>query len=88
MSDKDPETAKMYALRQLEYIEGERKKQRKERIGDDGSQKIPAERNLNLDDCIRVLGGRMKDLDGLAQRLALGVSPDGLDFLCPHANYT
>jgi hypothetical protein len=80
LGDKDPETAKLYVLRQLQYIEGEKKKQRTEQIGksDTASEKTNVERELNLDNCIRVLGGRMKDLEGLAQRLAMGVSPDGL----------
>jgi hypothetical protein len=76
LSDKDPQAAKDYILRQLHYIEGERKKQG--RGPADGPEKPPpSERNLNLESCIRVLGGRMKDLEGLAQRLAMGVSPDG-----------
>jgi hypothetical protein len=77
LSDKDPETAKIYVLRQLEYIQGERRKQRNEVIEPptDG-EKTP--QPLNLDNCIRILGGRMKDLEGLAQRLAMGVSPDGI----------
>jgi hypothetical protein len=79
LSDKDPETAKMYVLRQLEYIEGERKRQRKEETGekDSASDTTIQERQLNLDNCIRIIGGRMKDLEGLAQRLAMGASPDG-----------
>lgn len=79
LSDKDPETAKMYVLRQLEYIEGERKRQRKEGRGakDAESDVTVQERQLNLDHCIRVTGGRMKDLEGLAQRLSMGASPDG-----------
>ena len=35
---------------------------------------MPGEGTLNLDNCIQVLGGRMKDLEGLA----MCVSPDGL----------
>lgn len=77
LSDKDPEAAKLYVLRQLEYIEGERKKQRSEGRRDIISEKISPERALDLENCIRVLGGRIKDLEALAQRLALGVSPDG-----------
>lgn len=81
LSDKDPETAKIYVLRQLEYIQGERRKQRNEVIDEpppDGQrEKTLVAQQLNLDNCIRVLGGRMKDLEGLAQRLAMGVSPDG-----------
>jgi hypothetical protein len=79
LSDKDPETAKLYVLRQLEYIQGEKKKQRTQfGKGDkEATEPIVPERTLNLDNCIRILGGRMKDLEGLAQRLALGVSPDG-----------
>jgi hypothetical protein len=81
LSDKDPETAKIYVLRQLEYIQGERRKQRNEVIGEppppDG-EKTPVRQPLNLDNCIRIVGGRMKDLEGLAQRLAMGVSPDGI----------
>ena len=78
LSDKDPEAAKIYVLRQLEYIEGERKKQRREETR---HEKTPSDRTLNLDNCIRVLGGRMKDLEGLAQRLAMDVSPDGFTSL-------
>lgn len=79
LSDKDPEAARLYVLRQLQYIEGERKKLRSEKIGSDAaSEKMGVERELDLDNCIRVLGGRMKDLEGLAQRIAMGVSPDGL----------
>ena len=79
LSDKDPETAKLYVLRQLQYLEGQKKNQRSQKIGSDSaSEKTVVERELNLDNCIRVLGGRMKDLEGLAQRLAMGVSPDGL----------
>ena len=80
LSDKDPETAKIYVLRQLEYIEGERRKQRTEEQEEGKASGVPEakERQLNLDNCIRVLGGRMKDLEGLAQRLAMGASPDGL----------
>lgn len=78
LSDKDPETAKMYVLRQLQYIEGERRKQKKETGGKDTeSETTVQERQLDLDNCIRVIGGRMKDLEGLAQRLAMGASPDG-----------
>ena len=77
LSDKDPETAKLYVLRQLQYIENEKKKQRTGK-SDAASERTSVERELNLDNCIRVLGGRMKDLEGLAQRLAMGVSPDGL----------
>jgi hypothetical protein len=80
LSDKDPETAKIYVLRQLEYIKGERKKQRREQTGHEPDEKTPEERTLNLDNSIRVLGGRLKDLEGLAQRLAMDVSPDGLTF--------
>jgi hypothetical protein len=78
LSDKDPETAKLYVLRQLEYIEGERTRQKKVEANatDTADAKPVKERDLNLDNCIRILGGRMKDLEGLAQRLALGVSPD------------
>src|SRR5271155_2304259 len=32
LSDKDPEAAKLYVLQQLEYIEGEKRKQRKEEV--------------------------------------------------------
>src|SRR5205814_2707089 len=65
LSDKDPETAKLYVLRQLQYIEGEKKKQQTEEIGgsDAASDKMSVERELDLDECIRVLGGRMKDLE-------------------------
>jgi hypothetical protein len=79
LSDKDPETAKVYVLRQLEYIEGEKKKQRTQ-FGDKDATPVPAEREraINLDNCIRIIGGRVKDLEGLAQRLAMGVSPDGI----------
>lgn len=82
LSDKDPETAKLYVLRQLEYIEGEKTRQKREErsTSDAGTTKPVNERALNLDHCIRILGGRMKDLEGLAQRLALGVSPDGIIF--------
>jgi hypothetical protein len=76
LSDKDPEAAKDYILRQLHYIEGERKKQGRGPT-DEPEKPPPSERNLNLDSCIRVLGGRMKDLEGLAQRLAMGASPEG-----------
>ena len=81
LSDKDPEMAKLYVLRQLEYVENERRKQ----WGGVGgrytaSETTGKERDLNLDNCIRVLGGRLKDLEGLVQRLAMGVSPDGLSF--------
>lgn len=88
LSDKDPETAKLYVLRQLQYFEGEKKKQQDEEFGrsDAASDKPSVERELNLDDCIRVLGGRMKDLEGLAQRLAMGVSPDGLQLHYPADN--
>jgi len=81
LRDRDPESAKLYVLRQLEYIEGERIKQRNQETGDDNAEKISKERKLDLDNCIRVLGGRMKDLEGLAQRLAMGLSPDGS--FCP-----
>jgi hypothetical protein len=77
LSDKDPETAKMYVLRQLEYIEGEKRKLKSVEEKEKAAAQAVAERNLDLDSCIRVLGGRMKDLEGLAQRLAMGVSPDG-----------
>ena len=76
LRDKDPEAAKDYILRQLQYFEGERVKQGR---GDEAKQKEkppPSERNLDLDNCIHVLGGRIRDLEGLAQRLAMGVSPD------------
>ena len=83
LSDKDPETAKMYVLRQLQYIEGERRKQKKETgEKDTESETTVQERQLDLDNCIRVIGGRMKDLEGLAQRLAMGASPDGKRSLC------
>jgi hypothetical protein len=83
LSDKDPETAKLYVLRQLEYIEGERTRQKKaEATADSAAGAKPVkERDLNLDNCIRILGGRMKDLEGLSQRLAMGVSPDGMHHL-------
>jgi hypothetical protein len=83
LSDKDPETAKLYVLRQLEYIEGERTRQKKaEATADSAASAKPVkERDLNLDTCIRILGGRMKDLEGLSQRLAMGVSPDGMHHL-------
>ena len=74
LSDKDPEAARVYVLQQLDYIESEKRKQRGER---DSSGQKPPSRTLNLDNSIRVLGGRMKDLEGLAQRLAMGVAPDG-----------
>ena len=76
LRDKDPEAAGRYVLRQLEYIENERNRLQNKQGGTprDGPKK---EKQLDLDDCIRVVGGRMKDLDGLAQRLAMGVSPDG-----------
>jgi len=78
LSDKDPETAKIYVLQQLEYIERERRKQKTEPgKAKDMSHTAVKERQLDLDNCIRVLGGRMKDLEGLAQRLAMGTSPDG-----------
>ena len=83
LSDKDPQAAKNYILRQLQYIEGEREKQG--RGAEHAEQKsLSSERNLDLDNCIHVLGGRMKDLEGLAQRLAMGVSPDGPN---PHPHY-
>jgi hypothetical protein len=84
LSDKDPETAKLYVLRQLQYIEGEKKKIRLKEIGtsDAASETTSVDRELDLENCIRVLGGRMKDLEGLAQRLAMGVSPDGLLSQC------
>jgi hypothetical protein len=77
LSDKDPETAKIYVIQQLQYIEGEKKRQKPGAEDKDSSQTTIGEKTLNLDNCIRVLGGRMKDLEGLAQRLAMGVSPDG-----------
>jgi len=68
----------MYVLRQLEYIEGERKRQKKENGEKESASEVAIqERRLNLDHCIRTIGGRMKDLEGLAQRLAMGASPDG-----------
>lgn len=83
LSDKDPETAKLYVRRQLQYLEGQKKKRSGQQIGSDvASEKTAVEPELNLDNCIRVLGGRMKDLEGLAQRLAMGVSPDGLLSRC------
>ena len=73
----------MYVLRQLQYIEGERRKQKKETgEKDTESETTVQERQLDLDNCIRVIGGRMKDLEGLAQRLAMGASPDGKRSLC------
>lgn len=76
LSDKGPEAAKDYILRQLQYIEGERRKQGRE-TPEVQEKPPPAQRNLNLDNCIHVLGGRIKDLEGLAQRLAMGAAPDG-----------
>jgi hypothetical protein len=61
----------------LDYIEGERRKQWTEGKRITISEKAPTERALDLDNSIRVLGGRIKDLEALAQRLAMGVSPDG-----------
>jgi hypothetical protein len=77
LSDKDPEAARDYILRQLSYIEGERRKQGRGDASQRPEKPPPTERNLDLDDCIRVLGGRIKDLEGLAQRLAMDMSPDG-----------
>ena len=77
LRDKDPEAAKDYIMRQLQYIEGERVKQSQGDANEQMKKPPPSERNLDLDNCIRVLGGRIRDLEGLAQRLAMGVSPDG-----------
>ena len=75
LGDKDPEAAKAYVLRHLEYIEGERN--RAKATGGKNGPLVTKERSLELDDAMRVLGGRMNDLEGLAQRLAMGVAPDG-----------
>jgi RNA12 protein/RNA recognition motif len=75
LRDKDAESARVYVLRQLEYIENERKRLKKEQ--GDTTEAGKKGRDLDLDNCIRVLGGRVKDLEGLAQRLAMGTSPDG-----------
>ena len=83
LSDKDPETAKLYVVQQLKYIQGERKRQRTEEpkeVGESGEVTV-ADQHLDLDNCMRVLGGRMKDLEALAQRLAMGASPDGSSFV-------
>lgn len=80
LSDKDPEAAKLYVFRQLEYIENERRKS-EAHTSDTAIKTTVKQRDLNLDNSIRVLGGRMRDLEGLAQRLAMGISPDGLSHL-------
>lgn len=79
LSDMQPDGAKYYVLRQLEYIEGEAKKRRK----DQSLGKSDVAANISesdLDNCIRVLGGRIRDLEGFSQRLAMGVSPEGMVF--------
>ena len=75
LGDKDPDSAKAYVLRHLEYIEGERNKVEATH-GTNGSL-IAKEQSFELDNAMRILGGRMNDLEGLAQRLAMGVAPDG-----------
>jgi RNA12 protein len=73
LSDKNPEEAKAYVLRQLSYFDEERRKQGR---GND-NEKSTSGNTFDLDHSIRVLGGRIRDLEGLAQRLAMGVTPDG-----------
>jgi hypothetical protein len=69
LGDCSPEVGRRFVLSHLD-TEG----------SDDKNEAKPKEvRNLaGLDDCIRVLGGRVTDLEFMAHRIEVGESPQGL----------
>lgn len=72
LGDCSPEVGRRFVLSHLD-TEG----------SDDKNEEKPKEvRNLaGLDDCIRVLGGRVTDLEFMAHRIEVGESPQGLSLI-------
>jgi hypothetical protein len=59
--------------------------------GADGAKEKPTRNLAGLDDCIKVLGGRITDLEFMAHRIEAGETPQGLftpnHFYCPIFTY-